>query len=340
MTIEEGFESARLPNMPDHALIGEAAKIPIKAPTPVISVSPIVLSAPDRIIDLHIRVSAPTIGENLPIVLLSHGQGRSNNLSSLNGYGPLVNFWAARGIVVIQPSHLSSKTLNLGPGTAPDAPLFYRSRVLDMKLILDNLDKIEAAFPQLQGRLDHSRIAVAGHSMGGHTASLLLGARCIDPIDGSEINLHDRRIKAGVLLAAPGDGRNGDGLSELVKQKFEFMTTQSHAEMETPTLVVIGEEDGAAFLTTRGAEFHADAYHFSKGPKSLLTISGGKHGLGGISGYDTAEAVDDESPQRVGVTQRLTWAYLYSQFYPEDSAWVTAVDALDKVPSLGKVESK
>jgi predicted dienelactone hydrolase len=85
----------------DHALIGEAEKIPTSAPTPVVSISPLVLSVPGRIVDLQLRVSAPTIGRELPIILLSHGHGRSNSLSSLNGYAPLANFWAAHGFVVI-----------------------------------------------------------------------------------------------------------------------------------------------------------------------------------------------------------------------------------------------
>jgi predicted dienelactone hydrolase len=91
----------------DHAAIGKAENIPIGASTPVVSVSPVVLPAPGRAVDLQIRVSAPTIGRDLPVILLSHGQGMSNNLSSLNGYGPLVNFWAAHGFVVIQPTHLT-----------------------------------------------------------------------------------------------------------------------------------------------------------------------------------------------------------------------------------------
>ncbi|KAJ6161170.1 hypothetical protein N7470_004566 [Penicillium chermesinum] len=313
----------RLPNFPDHALIGDAAKIPVNSPTAVVSVSPIIIPAPERIIDLHVRVSAPVTGNNLPIVLLSHGQGMSNNLSSLNGYAPVANFWAARGFVVIQPNHLSSKSLSLGPDVSPDAPLHYRSRVMDMKKILDNLDVIEAALPQLKGRLDHSRIAVAGHSMGGHTASMLLGARLTDPISGSELNLTEPRIKAGVLLAAPGDGRNGEGLSDYAKTHMRFFLTHSHAEMATPALVVIGEEDGK-----------------QKGPKSLLRVVGGGHGLGDVSGYDTAEATDDESPERLSMVLRLTWAYLWSQLYPEDHAWSAAVDALKQLPHLGKVESK
>jgi len=94
------------------------------------------------------------------------------------------------------------------------------------------------------------------------------------------------------------------------------------------------------FLTTRGAAYHADAYHSSKGPKSLLTIAGGCHGLGGFSGYDSEEATDDESPERLGVTQRLTWAYLCSQLYPEDESWSLACRALEKLPGLGSVGNK
>ena len=74
------------------------------APAPVLSVSPVVLSAPGRAVDLQVRVSAPVTESELPIILLSHGHGHSNNLSSLNGYAPLANFWAAHGFAVIQPS--------------------------------------------------------------------------------------------------------------------------------------------------------------------------------------------------------------------------------------------
>lgn len=333
--------SSRLPNMKEHASIGDAAKIPVNESTPVISVTPIILPTPDRIIDLHIRVSAPVSGTGLPIILLSHGQGKSNYLSSLNGYGPIANFWASHGFVVIQPTHLSSMSLGLSNGAVPgDGPMFWRSRAHDMKLILDHLDTIESAFPQIQGRLDHNCVAIAGHSMGGHTASILMGARSRDSTDDALVDLFEPRIKAGVLLAAPGDGRGGDGMSQLVKDNWTFLLEHTHAEISTPALVVIGENDGAPFLTTRGAAYHADAYYSSNGSKSLLTIAGGGHGLGGVSGYDTAEATDDESPERLGVTQRLTWAYLRSQFYPDDPAWSLACSALETLPALGRTESK
>ncbi|KAJ5906033.1 uncharacterized protein N7473_002949 [Penicillium subrubescens] len=330
--------SKRLPNLGDHALIGESAKLPINDATPVISMSPVVLPAPDRIMDLHMRVSAPATGKNIPIILLSHGQGSSNNLSSLNGYAPIAHFWASHGFAVIQPTHLSSRALSLSPDEYPEAPWFLRTRVIDMKLILDELDQIEALFPQIQGRLDHSRIAVVGHSAGGHTASRLMGARGNDPTHETYEDLFEPRIKAGILLASPGDGRGGDGLGPAAANT--DLKYHSHAEMKTPTLVVIGDSDGFPFLTTRGAEYHADGYYFSKGPGSLLTVKGGKHGLGGVSGYDTSEAADDESPERLAMVQRMTWAYLRSALYPDDSAWSAASAALDGLPGLGYVEDK
>lgn len=312
---------------------------PSSTATPVVSVGPLVLAAPGRAVDLQVRVSAPLTGDDLPIILLSHGHGHSNHLSSLNGYAPLANYWAAQGFVVIQPTHLSSRTLSqvLDPDT-PEAPLYWRSRATDMKLILDRLDAVEAAVPQLHGRLDATRVAVAGHSMGGHTASLLLGARLTDPYDGSEVDLAEPRIKAGVLLAAPG--RGGDAVTEMVRENYSFFLTTDFSTMTTPALVVVGDRDASPHLTVRGPEWHADPYHLSPGPKSLLTLFDAEHGLGGVAGYDAAETTD-ESPERLGVVQHLTSAYLRTALYSGDAAWDTARNQLSAhLSPLGQTEQK
>src|SRR5690348_2630737 len=308
------------------------------APAPVLSFGPIVLPVPGRAVDLQMRVSAPATGSGLPIILLSHGHGNSNNLSSLNGYAPLANLWAAHGFAVIQPTHLDSKTLGLREADDPDAPLYWRSRAQDMTRILDQLDVIEAAVPQLPGRLDRSRVAVAGHSMGGHTASMLLGARLTDPHDGAEVNLAEPRIKAGVLLAAPG--RGGDALSEFAAEHYSSFSTMDFSGMRTPALVVAGDKDASPHLTVQGPEWHTGPYFLSPGPKSLLTVFGAEHGLGGVAGYDAAETTD-EDPERVTAIARLTGAYLRTALYPGDPAWQAARDELAASPDpLGRVESK
>jgi predicted dienelactone hydrolase len=61
------------------------------APQPVVTFSPVVLPVPGRQVDLQIKVSAPARGSNLPIIPFSHGHGRSNFLSSLHGYGVLLD---------------------------------------------------------------------------------------------------------------------------------------------------------------------------------------------------------------------------------------------------------
>jgi predicted dienelactone hydrolase len=309
-------------------------------PNPVFSVSPIALATPGRAVDLQVRVSAPVTGGSLPIILLSHGLGFSNHLSSLNGYAPLANAWAARGFAVIQPTHLDSKTLSRDSAlnTSDPAAQHWRTRAEDMSRILDQLDVIEAAVPQLAGRLDPERVAVAGHSMGGHTAGLLLGMRLTDPHDATIVNLADQRIKAGVLLAATG--RGGDAVTPFVAENYPFLTTTDFSTMATPALVVAGDKDDSAFLTVAGPDWHADPYHLAPGPKSLLTLYGAEHGLGGVSGYDVAETTD-EDPDRVATIARLTSAYLRSQLYTGDSGWQTACDALAADPNPpGRIDSK
>lgn len=77
--------------------------------------------------------------------------------------------------------------------------------------------------PGLAGRLARGKVAVAGHSMGGHTASLLLGARLTDRDDGAEVKLADPRTTAGVLPAAPG--RGGDALTDFTVEHYPFLLT-------------------------------------------------------------------------------------------------------------------
>lgn len=297
---------------------------------PIVSVKPIALDAPGRGEDLLVRVSAPVSGHHLPVIVFSHGFG-----SSADGYGPLTDFWAAHGFVVVQPTHLDSRTVGLSEDD-PRTPRIWRQRVADVKLALDHLDLLEAAVPGLGGRLDRGRIAAAGHSFGGQTAGNLLGLRVVDPGTGTAEDLSDPRVRAGVLLAT--GGRGGADLTSFAAEKYPFMNPD-FAHMTTPALVVAGDRDDSP-LTVRGPDWLADPYVLSPGGKSLLTLFGAEHSLGGIPGYEARETTD-EHPGRVALVQRATSAYLRHALGVDDSGWTEIRKELaGSAEPLGRIESR
>lgn len=316
-----------------HHHTGSAANIPVPDPTPVLTFSPVTLPSKDgkRPVDLMMRVSVPASGTNLPIILLSHGLGHANYISSHYGYTPMSDFYAGRGFVVIQPTHLDSHFLGLENKDG----LPWQSRLSDMKQILDELDVIEAAVPTLKGRLDKSNIGIVGHSMGGFTASLFLGAKNVHTVTGEVFHGRDERIKAGVTLAAAGNG--GDDLTEAARSMLPFYAPD-FSTMTAPTLVAYGDEDALRITNRQSVDWYADAYTHSPSPKALFAVKGGKHGLGGVSTWDAGET-DDESPERLASTQRVTWAYLRYQLCGDREAWDKAVEAL-KGLDLGSIQTK
>jgi len=297
---------------------------------PVMTYGPMALPAPDRGQDLHIRVSAPAVGTFLPVILMAHGFAKS-----MRDYAPLIDFWTAHGFAVIQPTFLDSATLGLAPDD-PQKPDIWKHRVADMKRILDHLDQIEDTLPHLKGRLDQTRIAAVGHSYGGQTVGMLLGARVIGSDGAIGEGMSDPRIKAGVLLSTTGLG--GEFLTPFAAEHFSFMTP-SFTELTTPALVVAGDNDDSP-LSTRGPDWFTDVYALSPGAKALVTLFGGEHLLGGITGYGVTDTTD-ESPARVSAVQELSTAYLRSALYNDDAVWSDAAKTFADSPEpQGRIEEK
>ncbi|MDJ1640563.1 alpha/beta hydrolase family protein [Streptomyces pakalii] len=294
-----------------------------------VSVKPLVLSAPQRGEDLHVRLTAPTTGTCLPVVVFAHGFG-----SDLDGYAPLADHWAAGGFVVIQATHLDSQRLAL-PADDPRRPRMWHYRVQDMRRILDELSTLEASVPGLPGRVDHTRIVAAGHSFGGQTAGILVGLRVTDPETGVAEDLSDARVMASIQLATAGKG--GDELTPFAHDGLPWLRDQDFSHITAPGLVVAGDKDDLP-LTTRGPAWTTDPYTLSHGNKSLLTVHGGEHFLGGISGYRSAETTD-ENPDRVALVQQVTLAYLRHITGTDQTDWDNAQAALTE-HRLGHLESK
>ena len=303
--------------------------------TPIISFSPVVLPVAGRHVDLEMKVSAPANGNNLPVILISHGHGPSNFLSSYRGYGPMADFFAEKGFVVIQPTHQNSKALGLSP-SLPEAPLFWSSRPTDMKFILDHLEEILSTVPGLTERVDKSKVAIVGHSMGGQTVAMLAGMEVTDPSTGKIVNATEPRLKAHVLIGASG---GPEGFNGAARQLYPVLAAGNFSTMTLPALIVNGDRDVNLMFSDVG-NWRADAYYQSPGPKDLLTVFGAEHIFGGISGYDARET-SDENPARVAFVCESILAYIRSTFDPNDTSWEDAKKTLNGVPgALGSIESK
>lgn len=181
---------------------------------PIVSVHPITVPSPGRGTELTVRLSAPLSGTELPVILFSHGYGESGS-----GYTPLTDHWASQGFVVLQPTYLDSRSLELPPDD-PRVPGIWRQRAADAVAVLDHLDDVLSTIPGLAERVDATRIAAVGHSFGGQTTGILLGLRVIDPLSRIAEDLRDPRVRAGVLLATAGRGTD---LSPFAAEHFPFM---------------------------------------------------------------------------------------------------------------------
>lgn len=134
-----------------------------------------------------------------PVVVFSHGHGAARAM-----YSGLLADLASRGYVVLAVDHPYEAAVTqladgrvvpfaLDDGGADDTRHAYMERQVvvraaDVRFVLDQLARPAALGPVLAGRLDPTRVAVAGHSFGGATAVLVAGqdprVRAAADIDG------------------------------------------------------------------------------------------------------------------------------------------------------------
>ncbi|MBB5708650.1 alpha/beta hydrolase family protein [Sphingopyxis panaciterrulae] len=235
-----------------------------------------------------VRLSFPSRGRDLPVVILSHG-----NRLSREDYRPLVAALARAGYLVVQPDHADASIGGFAPpGPQPDD--VWRTRIEQVRWIAAHPDVPVRGVAALRGRVDTSRIAIIGHSFGGHTAALAMGATIEEP-DGGRLARHDApSIRAAVLLAPPGDAA---GLTEEWKRRAPYLKLD-WTTMRGPVLTINGGADMTP-LTDRGPGWHDDPYKLGPVGRDmcLMVVAGAGHYLGGIDSPLRPPA-GDATPER------------------------------------------
>ncbi len=208
------------------------------------------------------------LGGPLPVVLFSHGLGGSQW-----GYAYLGRYLAAHGYISIHCTHPGSDWLLWdGKGIAmamanlrkaQGDPAIWRERPRDLRFILDQFAVLEQQAPAIAGRLDTSRIAVAGHSLGAYTALALGGLRPTLP--EGPVDLADPRPRAFVVMSPQGSGG--------------FQQPGAWAAITRPVLLLSGTEDEQPMAgSDHGLAWRMEAWNgIPEGVKSMLILDGATH---------------------------------------------------------------
>ncbi len=221
--------------------------------------------ADGRAVPLH--VVWPAQGRHMPVILFSHGAYSSKDL-----YGPIVDAWAARGYIVIAPTHRDSVSLGVRRGT--NEPRYFAWRMEDMELLLARLDAVIAMAPGLADRAEPTSIVAAGHSFGGLVAQTLGGATYFDPSTGATVSRQDPRVRAVIIFS-------GAGPFPPILRPSDFAT------LTPPMLVTVGTNDLQQAPGLTGHEWRKLPYELAPaGSKFRLTLDGADHYLGGTVGRD------------------------------------------------------
>ncbi len=154
--------------------------------------------------DVPVRIYLPDRPDSapLPVIVFSHGLGGTRE-----GYAYLATWWASHGYVCVNPEHAGSNESIYMNGDewnttvkAIKDPANAINRPKDVSFVIDRLEAENRPGGKIAGKLDLSRLGVAGHSFGAYTALAIAGERFVGPRQ-HQISFLDKRVKAAIAIS-------------------------------------------------------------------------------------------------------------------------------------------
>ena len=226
--------------------------------SPVGVIPDAVLHDAQRNKDVTTTIEYPTKSAGNPLIVFSPGFGGSND-----SYVGLSSYWASQGFVVVRVAHADAgrKLAENQDFWQTQTETDRRNRVRDLMFVLDSLDQLEKSYPELQGKIDRTKIVVAGHSYGAYTA-LLAGGMKLFP---GGTSYADPRVKAIVAMSPQGIAAN------------RGLTSDSWKDLRVPTMFMTGTRDFGA-NENEGPDWRRTAYeNAAAGDKFFVLIRGANH---------------------------------------------------------------
>ncbi|HUL13411.1 MAG TPA: hypothetical protein VLU73_14755 [Methylococcaceae bacterium] len=242
------------------------------------------------VVDIDIDILAPVEGGHFPTVLYLPGLGENADAGRL-----WRRAWAQAGYAVlsVQPASLGEAILSSKDAKADKRAIARRSssavslenRLGHLAWVLDELTRRTQSLVSLYGRVDLSRLALAGFDLGAQAVSALCG----ESVEGSP-KTFPTAPHAGIVLSPYVDLAAGG-----LEKRFSNMTL--------PLLTVTGSEDDDPFGISSASLRRAVWQYAPPGDKYLLILQGGAHRLlagselGGSRKADDASKDGDQTPQ-------------------------------------------
>lgn len=256
----------------------------------------------DRPVPMRLHLPASDGPGRVPMVVFSHGIGGSRA-----GYRWLGAHWAAQGFASLHLQHVGSDRSLWGAGSPFGLASRLQAAARESEAIARAHDLRFALDHVLGGplgvRIDARHVVAAGHSYGANTTLLAAGARV--ERDGRELDLHDPRVKAAIVISAP-------------PFYGEPSVARVLAPVRVPSLHVTATDDVIRIPGYwSGAEDRIAVFDAIGGSRKLLAVfAGGSHSMF----TDRAASGGAELNLRVkAATRELTTAFLRSVLLDDDA---------------------